>query len=111
MKYKFLTRRVSMLVFDDNDPVNYVASCQININGNDGTIDTLNGKDFYKCLRQYGVKPFKELGLDEVRACVTPAHLRIIKANLSDAMNINTLGEFTSAEGIELVWISFTEKS
>lgn len=114
MKYKTLIRRVTLLVFNDNDSVNYTASCQININGVHGTIDTLIGGDFYNFLAEYGYQPFKDLGLVEVSAAVTKPHLRLLKAKLK---NINTvvitkIGEPEEVgPNLKLYWIRMTEKS
>ena len=113
MQYKFLTRRVTLLIFSDNDNVNYTAACQININGIHGTIDTLVGGDFYKMLSQYGYQPFKDLGLVEVSAAVTPAHLRLLRRQLQN-INIKiteTEEPRTDNNTITLHWIRMTEKS
>lgn len=114
MKYKVLTRRVSLLVFKDSDPTNYSAACQININGKHGTIDTLIGKDFYELLHEHGYKPFKDLGLIEVSAAMTPAHLRLLRMYLKDINSI-VITEVEEPEefgpNLKLVWVRMTEKS
>jgi hypothetical protein len=114
MKYKILPRRVTLLIFNDKDPINYSAACQININGTHGTIDTLIGKDFYRFLEEKGYKPFKDLGLEEICAAVTPAHCRLIQRRLK---SINTI-QVTEIEepeentpGLKLCWLRMTEKS
>lgn len=110
MKYKVLPRRVTLLVYPEFDNVNYTASCQININGVHGTIDSLSGKDFYKFLLIHGYKPFKDLGLVEVSASISPAHLRLLKTKLKDTIKILELGEPEEvAPGIKLCWIKMTE--
>lgn len=114
MKYKILTRRATLLVYEENDPVNYTAACQININGRHGTIDTLLGTGFYKFLSKYGYKPFKDLGLVEVSAGVTRAHLRLLRRELNGIgdINIEETGEPVEIDsGIQLHWIRMTEKS
>lgn len=113
MKYKTLTRRVTLLVFNDNDSVNYTAACQININGTHGTIDTLLGSDFYKFLHKYGWGPFGDLGLKEVSAGVTVSHLKLLKRYLKH-INVNIVEENTSEKidhELSLHWIRMTEKS
>lgn len=114
MKYKVLTRRVTLLIFNDNDSVNYTASCQININGVHGTIDTLIGSDFYKFLEKYGYQPFKDLGLIEVSAAVTAAHLRLLRTRLKD-INTIIITDIEEPEkvgpNLKLHWIRMTEKS
>lgn len=113
MKYRMLPRRVTLLIFNDNDPVNYTAACQININGKHGTIDTLLGSDFYKFLAKYGYQPFEDLGLVEVSAAVTSAHLRLLQQKLK---NIHTvvITEIEEPEEIgpnlKLCWIRMTKK-
>lgn len=111
MKYKVLTRRVTLLIFG-KDPVNYSAACQININGLHGTIDTLIGSDFYEFLSEYGYQPFKDLGLVEVSAAVTEAHLKLLRRRLK---NINI--EITKIEepeevgpNLTLCWVRMIEK-
>ena len=114
MKYKTLIRRVTLLVFNDHDSVNYTASCQININGVHGTIDTLIGSDFYKFLEKYGYKPFKDLGLQEVSAAVTAAHLRLLRIKLKDVNTVVITGIEEPEEvgpNLKLYWIRMTEKS
>ena len=106
-------RRVTLLIFDGNSEVNYSAACQININGSHATIDTLLGKDFYKFLLEYGYAPFKKLGLVEVRAAVTPAHLRLLKQKLKDIDTVvitDIEEEECIGPDLKLHWISMTEK-
>lgn len=111
MKYKVLTRRVTLLIFG-KDPVNYSAACQININGRHGTIDTLIGSDFYEFLSEYGYKPFKDLGLVEVSAAVTEAHLRLLRRRLKDIDIEITHTEEPEEVGpnLKLCWVRMTEK-
>ncbi len=111
MKYKFLQRRVTLLIFDDNDPVNYTASCQININGRHGTIDSLVGSGFYAWLSEYGWKPFADLGLIEVSAAMTPAHYRLLRSKLAGIKTIK-IAEITEPDengDIKLYWIRMTK--
>lgn len=113
MKYKILPRRVTLLIFNDNDPINYSAACQININGCHGTIDTLIGTDFYSFLAEHGYQPFKDLGLIEISAAVTEAHLRLLKRRLK---NINIkITEIEEPEevgpNLKLCWVRMSEKS
>lgn len=111
MKYKILPRRVSLLIYDDVDSNNYTAACQININGRHGTIDTLIGSDFYKFLAKYGYQPFKDLGLIEVSAAVTKAHLRLLRRTLKD-INITEIDDSVEiGDNLKLCWIRMTEKS
>lgn len=110
MKYEILTRRVTILIYDeDYSDINYVASCQVNINGSRGTIDTLNGKDFYKFLLEHGLKPFNDLGLDEVSAAVSLAHLRLLKRMLGNIIYIEEVGEPFKIGKAEVIWIRMTE--
>lgn len=108
MKYKLLPRRVSLLVYDDNDELNYIASCQINITGNRGTIDTLNGKGFYKFLAEKGIQLFIDLELEEIQAAVSPAHLRLMKRSLKNQPIVIT--EEGGMFNPPLVWIKITKK-
>ena len=113
MKYKYLTRRVTLLIFNDHDPINYSACCQININGNRGTIDSLVGKAFYEFLHEYGYIPFKELGLVEVCAAMTPAHLRLLKMYLKDieTVCIDHIDEpEPDGSTLRLCWVRMVEK-
>jgi hypothetical protein len=113
MKYKFLVRRVTLLVFDDNDPINYAACCQININGTHGTIDSLVGKSFYEFLHEYGYKPFSDLGLVEVSAAMTPAHLRLLKMYLKDidTVCVDHIEEpEPDGSALRLCWVKMIQK-
>ena len=110
MHYKILVRRVTLLVYPEGDNINYSASCQVNINGVHGTIDSLSGKDFYKFLMINGYKPFKDLGLKDVSASITPAHLRLLQSKLKDSIKIIELGSPEEvAPGLELCWIKMIE--
>lgn len=84
MKYKLLTRRVTLVIYSDHDEVNYVASCQININGNKCFIDTVNGEEFYRFFIENGLAPFKELGLIEISGFVSASHYRLLKKIFPD---------------------------
>lgn len=113
MKYKFLTRRVTLLVFSDHDPINYSACCQININGTHGTIDSLVGKDFYEFLHEHSYKPFADLGITEVCAAMTPAHLRLLKMYLKDIDTIcidHVEMPTESSNPVKLCWVKMTQK-
>jgi hypothetical protein len=110
MKYKFLTRRVTLLVFGDKNDTNYTGSCQVTIVGNKGIIDTMIGGDLYKLFLEEGLGCFKELGLVEIEACVTPAHLRLLKRYLSDKLNIEETAGIFETGGIALIWVSIKEK-
>lgn len=111
MKYKVLPRRVTLLVYADDDPINYTASCQVNINGNRGTIDTLMGGDFYKLLVEQGFDVFKDMGLVEVSAMVSTSHIRLLKRYLKEKIIITEEGGIFM-EGIprDFVWVRITEK-
>lgn len=107
MKYKLIPRRVSLLMYDDDDSINYTSSCQININGTKGTIDTVNGKGFFKFMAQNAIKVFKEeLGLTEVGAAVAEPMLRKIK-NIP-GISVLVDKELTNVDGIPLYWIKIT---
>ena len=109
MHYKIIPRRVSLLIYDDSDPIKYTASCQININGTYATLDTLNGKDFYKFLMEKGLQPFLDLGITEVRALITKQHLRLLKKVMSAAVVIKE-EDSKSFLGIDFVWVSMVER-
>ena len=112
MNYKILPRRVSILVFSEGDDTNYTASCQLNINGNKGTIDSLVGSDFYKFIKEYGFKPFNDLGLLEVTACMTLAHKRLLTRYLknTDMDIVEQAGVFVSKNNVELIWVLLTRR-
>lgn len=110
MKYKIVPRRVSLLIYSEEDPVNYIASCQININGTKGTIDTLNGKDFYKFLAQHGISVFESLGLDEIGAAVSPAHLRLLKRILPKEVALEETGGLFEIGSAAVTWIRLTRR-
>lgn len=111
MKYKIVPRRYSLLVYDESDTKNYVASCQINVNGTKGTIDTLNGTMFYKFLAEYGIEVFEELGLDEIGAAISPAHLRLLKKVLPTYVHIEEVGGLFNIGDAEVVWVRLTRKT
>lgn len=115
MRYKILPRRVTLVIYKNETDTAYSASCQININGSHGTIDTLVGGDFYVFLARRGYQIFKDLGLTEVYAAVVPAHLRLLKRYLkhSDLVITELHTNTANYDGvdIELVWIKITEKS
>ena len=111
MKYKILPRRVTLLIYDDKDLAKYTASCQININGTKGTIDTLMGGDFYKFLIENGFDIFKSIGLEEVGAMMSTAHIKLLRRYLGDRVDIK-VGNIINLESIpkEFVWVVITEK-
>lgn len=107
MRYKLVPRRVSLLIYDDTDSINYTASCQININGTKGTIDTVNGRGFFKFINLYAKKVFRdELGLTEVGAAVAEPMLRKIQSIPGIIVSIDK--ELTSVDEISLYWITIT---
>ena len=114
MKYIMAPRRVTLLIYGDEDSPNYTASCQININGSYATLDTLIGPDFYKFLSEHGFAPFKELGIKHVGAIVTVAHSKLILRRLKtiDSIEVEMVGPpEESIGGAQLCLITFKEKS
>lgn len=111
MKYKLIPRRLSLLIYEDDDPVNYVASCQLNINGNKCTIDTLNGEKFYKFLKEVDiVKLFEDIGVSELGIAVSEAHYRLILRELRHK-NINIVKQDSfNFHSIKLNWVVITPK-
>lgn len=108
MKYKLLTRRVTLAIYSDHDEVNYVASCQINIVGNKCVIDTVNGEEFYRFFIENGLTPFKELGLVEIAGFVSASHYRLLKKVFPDIKtNEDT---YAMSDSINLVWITIPVK-
>jgi len=111
MKFKILPRRVTVLVYGDDNSVNYTASCQVNINGNRCTIDSLMGGDFYKMWLSGKLNLFKELNVIEICAAVKIGHLKLLKKYFKDKYNIiEEAGLFIEGTSDELVWIRITEK-
>jgi hypothetical protein len=111
MKHKVLVRRVSLLIFNDEDTDNYSACCQININGTHGTIDSLLGTDFYLFLKTHGFDVFKNLGLKEVACNVSTAHLTLIKRYLKHTnIDIHEVDKHKHTDDFILNWITFKEK-
>jgi hypothetical protein len=111
MKHRILQRRVTLLIYDDNDSVNYISSCQININGKHGTIDSLVGAGFYNWLAEHGFKPFSELGLVEVSAAMTAAHYRLLRTKLAEinTIKITAVTEPSDTDELKLYWIQMKE--
>lgn len=112
MKYLILPRRVSLLILGKEDSNNYTASCQININGKYGTIDSLIGSDLYVFLKANGFNVFKELGLIEVSAVVSDSHLILIKRYLKNT-NISIIenNRYKESENFYFNYITFKEKA
>lgn len=109
MKYEILTRRVTLLIYG-KDSNNYSSTCQININGNRGTIDTLVGGDLYKFLQINGFDVFKNLGLTEVYACMTPSHIRLLKRYLNKILDIDVSSNIFKNGLVDVQWVKMTEK-
>lgn len=111
MKFKILPRRVTVLVYGDEDSTNYTASCQVNINGNRCTIDTLMGGDFYKIWLKKELNLFKELNVIEICAAVNSGHLKLLKRYFKDSLNFEEEGGvFIPGTDKELIWVRITEK-
>jgi hypothetical protein len=100
-----------MLIFKKGEKHNYSSSCQININGNKATIDTLIGGDFYDIVKREGFAPFKELGLIEVNAITTKSHFRLLNRHLKHSdIHVEETGDSFQLDDTELIWIKFTPK-
>lgn len=111
MKFKILPRRVTVLVYGDKDSVNYTACCQVNINGNRCTIDSLMGGDFYKMWLTGQLNLFKELNVVEIAASVKTGHLKLLRRYFAKKYNFTEeAGVFIEGIQEELVWIRITEK-
>lgn len=109
MRYELVPRRVTLLMYSDDDVsnINYSSSCQININGTKGTIDTVNGKDFFKFMNIHAKEVLVDkLGLTEVGAAVGEPMLR--KIQKIPGITVTVSPEMTNVNGIELYWINIT---
>lgn len=104
MRYELINRRVTLLMYSD-DSINYSSSCQININGTRGTIDTVNGRDFFKFMSVHAKEVFADkLGLSELGAAVAEPMLR--KIQKIPGITVTVDSEKTNVNGIELYWIN-----
>ena len=113
MKCRVVPRRVTLLIFSDTDDTRCLASCQLNINGTKGTIDTLMGGDFYKYLLEHGTSIFfKDLKLDEVSAMVSKSHIRLLKRYLGESLVITEVHPVSIEDvSTKFVWITMTQKN
>jgi len=89
MPIKILARQLSVIVLSDDDP-NYIASCQVFLDGDEGTIYTVNGRDFYAAVSKPGVLRglMAEYGLSLLRATVRPAYTRLLRKFLGAEFDI-----------------------
>lgn len=109
MRYELITRRVTLLMYDDNDTINYSSSCQININGTIATIDTVNGKAFFKFMNMHWKEVFVDkLGLTEIGAAVAEPMLRKIQG--IPGITVTVHPEMTNVNGVILHWINIKLK-
>lgn len=112
MRYVALTRRVSLLVFDDlrPDSANYPSACQLTVNGEYGMVDTLVGPGFYKLMASDAWAPFKAQGLRVIYATISAAHLRLMRRAIGHLVDITQIGT-NSIDGHAMPWVQISEKS
>lgn len=107
IRYSVIPRRVSLLIYGKQN-LNYTSVLQISIMGDRGTIDSLNGRDFYALIKQTGLKPFRDLGLQTITAAMTAAHYRLAKRELAGIVDVRRTGE-TRVGPASLLWVELRE--
>lgn len=111
LRFEVAPRMTSLMVYDDPDATNYVASANVFICGDVGIIFTLNGSRFYEQFADQ-IKAralFESLGVTSLHGYVSDNHLRLIKASLRRSASVQTLWRGTMA-GREMPWIRITLK-
>jgi hypothetical protein len=105
-RFQVIPRTHSVAVFDEKNPVNYLASCQIAQYGDVGWMFSINGKYFYDAFSQPGLAKelMEKVGVKTLEGYVVPSHARLMRIALRDActVEIKQRGEMA---GHEMVWV------
>lgn len=110
MSIKVLTRQLSVLVYDDaRESANYVASCQVLIDGDEATIFTVNGRAFYSAIARTGVLSalMHEHGVTLLRGVTVPAYARMLQSWLGGEFEVR-LGRACEVAGHQMVRLELT---
>lgn len=90
--WRTVDRTKSLLLYGANK-TRYIASCQVEFTGGRSAfIHTLNGEDFYKIIIHAQLRPFTELKLIEIKAEVSPGHVRLITRALDGLATVADIG-------------------
>ncbi|MDB5895448.1 MAG: hypothetical protein JWQ88_2979 [Rhodoferax sp.] len=92
MKFLVVPRMSSLLMYAKPLSIRYTSSVQVMLDGDEGIIHTLNGTDFYRLLAENGLAPFENMGVSNVRASVSPGHVRLMDAALRGHADVLDLG-------------------
>jgi hypothetical protein len=109
MHYKIIDRQSSVLVFEDGEDVNYVASCQVFLYGDVGLMYGLNGRKFYELMAVKGAQIMAQLGVKMLEGYLTPAHARLMRIALNRIADVTEAHEGMMA-GQVMVWVVITPK-
>lgn len=104
MHFKVIPRQDTVLVFDDGDPLNYVASCQVWKYGDKGIMHTINGNRFYELMAELGGDVLERLGVETLEGYVTPAHARLMRIALKRVATVSVAHRGRMA-GHDMVWV------
>ena len=111
MRYEILDRQKSVIVFDNDEGLNYAASCQVFTYGDRGFLYNLNGVRFYRvwstpeAARQF----FLDLGVVSLEGYVGGAHARLLRTSLKDVANVEFTGR-GHMSGHPMEWVRITPK-
>ena len=111
MRYEILDRQKSVIIFDNDEGLNYAASCQVFTYGDRGFMYNLNGVRFYRlwdtpeAVRLF----FSDLGIVSLEGYVGDAHARLLRTTLRGVANIEFTGR-GCMNGHSMEWVRMTPK-
>lgn len=110
-RFEVIPRQVSVVVFDEQDTLNYCASCNVFIYGDRGFMYTINGEQFYAAFALEGraIDLLKKLNVRSLEGYVTKAHARLMRMALRKDMNVEITGAGEMMDH-SMVWVSVTKK-
>lgn len=109
MAHYEITHRVnySSVRFYDGHPDRYVASFQIEINGDSGFIHSLTGERFYVHFKNWAPDLFKDLKINSVHFDVLADHLAVMRRLLRDIGEFEILDDVMDS-GRPMQWVKFS---
>lgn len=109
MHFKIIERQASVLVFENEADVNYVASCQVFQYGDVGIMYGINGRKFYELMAVHGAQVMAQLRVKSLEGYITPSHARLMRIALRRVADVTEAHEGMMA-GHHMVWIVIKPK-
>lgn len=106
-----IPRLHSVVIYDEDHPVNYIAVCQVFCYGDVGLMFSINGPRFYDAMTRDGAfnNLLERLELRTLEGYVTPSHARLMKYALRRVAVVEEIHPGRMA-GHDMVWVKVSAK-